>query len=283
MLAVIELSFDPFLRLGDIAVRWQTVELTFALLAAIAVATLIAPRRRFFRDRMALIIAGIVPGAAVGGRAVHVLVYWDAYAADPVQMFNPFVGSLSLTGAVLGGTVTAAFLAKLMGAPVSRWADAAAVPLLIVIGFGKLAQLLGGSGQGLPFDGPWAVAFLGNGPWISADPAVPSHPSQVYEGVWVLAGIPIVLAWIDGRRRLGDVTRAGSLFVAALVWFLLGRIAVGFTWRDERMFGLVNGEQVIAALALVAVVLVAWRRPARSRTEPREYRFGERRETGARP
>jgi phosphatidylglycerol:prolipoprotein diacylglycerol transferase len=281
--AVIELNFDPFLRIGDIAVRWQTIELTFALLAAIAVATLVAPRRRFFRDRMTLVIAGIVPGAAVGGRAVHVLVYWDAYVANPTQMFNPFVGSLSLTGAVLGGAITAAFLARIVGAPVGRWADAAAIPFLIAIGFGKLAQLLGGSGQGLPFDGPWAVAFLGNGPWISADPALPSHPSQVYEGIWILAGIPIVIAWVDGRRWLGDVTGAGSLFVVTLVWFLLGRIAVGFTWRDERLIGPINAEQAIAAVALVAVVLVAWNWPARSPEEPPEYRFGERRQTGARP
>ena len=283
MTAVIELNFDPFLRIGELAVRWQTVELTFALLASIAVAMLVAPRRRFFRDRMTVIIAGIVPGAAVGGRAVHVLAYWDAYAANFAQVFNPFVGSLSLTGAVLGGTITAAFLAKIVGAPVARWADAAAIPLLIAIGFGKLAQLLGGSGQGLPFDGPWAVAFLGNGPWISADPALPSHPSQVYEGLWALAGIPIVLAWFDRRWGIGDITRAGGLFVGALVWFLLGRIVVGFTWRDDHLIGPINAEQLIAAMALVAVVVVAWRRPARSSVVTREYRFGERRETGARP
>jgi prolipoprotein diacylglyceryltransferase len=118
---------------------------------------------------------------------------------------------------------------------------------------------------------------------VSADPTLPSHPSQLYEGLWALAGIPIVLAWTDGRRRLGDHVRAGSVYVAALVWFLVGRICVGFTWRDERLIGPINSEQAIAALAVVAVVVVAWRRPVRSSIQPREYRFGERRETGARP
>ena len=265
MPAVIELTFDPFVRIGDLFVRWQTVEVTFALLAALAVATLAAPRRRFFRDRMTLVVCGIVPGAAVGGRLVHVLVFWDAYAANPAQIFDPFVGSLSLTGAVLGGAISAAFLAKIIDAPVGRWADSAAIPLLIAIGVGKFAQLLGGSGQGLPFDGPWAVAFLGNGPWISADPGLPSHPSQVYEGLWALAGIPLVIAWNDGRRRLAAFVREGSLFVAALVWFLLGRIAVGFTWRDDKLIGPINGEQAIATLAIVVVVLLYLRLPAASR------------------
>ena len=135
--------------------------------------------------------------------------------ADPSQIFDPFVGSLSLTGAVLGGTISAAFVAQdrrrtgAVAGPTPRPCRCSSR-----MGFGKLAQLLGGSGQGLPFDGPWAVAFLGSGPWISADPALPSHPSQVYEGLWALAGIPIVLAWVERpspavRWRRGQ----GSLFV----------------------------------------------------------------------
>jgi phosphatidylglycerol---prolipoprotein diacylglyceryl transferase len=233
---------------------------TFALLAAIAVATLVAPRRRFFEDRMTVVIAGIVPGAVVGGRLVHVISFWDFYVADPARIVDPFAGGLSLLGAVLGGTLTAAFLAKVIRAPVPEWADAAAIPLLIAIGFGKLAQLLAGSGQGLPFDGPWAVAFLGDGPWISADPALPSHPSQVYEGLWALAGIPIVLAWVNARRP----SKTGGLFVAALSWFLIGRVVIGATWRDAPMIGPLNMEQVLAVLALLAVLII-WSRQARAR------------------
>ena len=261
MLALIELDFDPYLRLGDLAIRWQTVELTIALFAALAVATLAAPGRRFYRDQMPLVIAGAVPGAAVGGRLVHVLVYWEAYAADPTEIFDPFVGGFSLLGAVLGGFLTASFLARVVAAPLARWADAAAVPLMLAIGFGKLAQLLGGSGQGLPFDGPWAVAFLGDGPWVSANPAIPSHPAQVYEGLWMLLGVPIVLAWV-GELSGWSTSRPedrGSLFVAALSWFLLGRIIVGFTWRDAPLIGPINAEQVLAAAALVAVLAFrAW-------------------------
>ena len=259
MPAAIGLSFDPFLHLGDLAVRWQTIEVTVGLFAAIAVATLTAPSRGFHRDPMIVIIASIVPGAVVGGRLVHVLVYWDAYGADPARIFDPTVGSLSLLGAVLGGAFTASFVAKLLGVRVAPWTDIAAVPLLLAIGFGKLGQLLGGSGQGLPFDGPWAVAFLGAGPWISAVPALPSHPSQVYEGLWALVGIPIVIAWVAERRRTGGSRLMdGSLFVAAIVWFLLGRILVGFTWRDDQLIGPLNGEQALAIAALVAVLGHRW-------------------------
>lgn len=286
MLAVIEIGFDPILRLGELTMKWQTIGVTLGLLVALAVAALMAPdfasqRQaaviessgarswvRSFRplrlDDMVLIIAGIVPGAVIGGRLVHALVFLDAYAAQPYTILDPSVGTLSLTGAVLGGAFSGAYVASLVGAPVRRWADAAAVPLLLAIALGKFAQFLGGGGQGLPFDGSWAVAFVGTGPWVGTIPEMPSHPAQIYEALWVLIGIPLVVRWAGPQRMPARVHRLvawadrsaeeGRLFVVALSWFLLGRLLIGFTWRDDPV-GPLNSEQAVALVVLVAVQL----------------------------
>jgi prolipoprotein diacylglyceryltransferase len=99
----------------------------------------------------------------------------------------------------------------LIGVPLRRWMDVAIVPLLLAIGLGKFANLLGGAGQGAPTDGEWALAFAGGGPWRSVGADIPAHPSQVYEGAWALAGVLLVglvvlipLAW----RRLRGSLRA---------------------------------------------------------------------------
>ena len=296
LLAVIELNFDPLLRIAGMTIRWQTIGVTVALLIALSLAALMAPdvrnQRPFFRrrepdlrplfpaapkveqahrvrplrlDDMLLIICGIVPGAVVVGRIFHGLDYWSYYASQPGKLFDPSVGSLSLLGAVIGGLMTASYVARMIDAPVRRWADAAAIPLLVAIGLGKLAQLLGGSGQGLPFDGSWAVAFTGAGPWVSTAPAMPSHPAQVYEGLWMLAGIPIVLL-VAGKRheplRVNAVVawadrtaREGALFAAALGWFLLGRLVVGYFWRDEQIVGGLNVEQTLALITMMIALL----------------------------
>jgi len=308
LLAVITLDFDPLLPIAGLTIRWQTIGVTFALLIALAVAALMAPdvraQRPFFRrrradlrtqypdapqvagspvepsghslrlDDMLLIIAGTVPGAVVGGRIVHGLVYWDAYAAAPQKLLDPLVGSLSLLGAVLGGLAGAIYVARLIGAPVGRWASAAAVPLLLALGLGKIAQVLGGSGQGLPFDGPWAVAFAGSGPWVSLAADVPSHPAQVYEGLWLLLGIPIVLLLAGKRHKplrvnplVAWADRAapdGRLFGLAVGWFLLGRVLVGSTWRDEPVISLLNMEQLLALAALAFLALRVGSRPRRA-------------------
>jgi phosphatidylglycerol:prolipoprotein diacylglycerol transferase len=256
MVAVIELSFDPLLELGALVIRWQTIGITVALLAASAIAGRSALRAGLALDDMLLILVGVVPGAVVGGRLVHVLVYADAYIARPLAAFDPFVGGLSLLGTVIGGTAGGLYVASRIGAPIAAWATVAAVPLLLALGLGKVAQLLGGSGQGLPFDGPWAVAFLPPGPWISAVPAIPSHPSQVYEGLWLLIGAA-VLASAAGRRATESV---GGLFVGAVLLFFAGRVLVGFTWRDPAVIGPFNAEQLLAAVAAMATVVIVRRR-----------------------
>jgi len=102
---------------------------------------------------------------------------------------------------------------------------------------------------------------------------VPSHPSQVYEALWLLAGIPLALA-LGGPRRnpprvhpyVAWADRVGSgrsLFVSALAWFLVGRFLVGFTWRDSAVVGPLNMEQLLALVLLAAGGTYLWLRRSR--------------------
>jgi phosphatidylglycerol:prolipoprotein diacylglycerol transferase len=253
VIAVIELGFEPLLQIGGLALRWQAIGVAAALLLALAVAARQA-RPPLAIANLLVIIVAIVPGAIVGGRFVHALSNLEFYLARSISLLDPGVGSLSLLGAVLGGCVTGAYVARRLGDDVARWADVAAPALLIAIGLGKLAQLLGGSGQGLPFDGPWAVSFTGPGTWVSASPGMPSHPAQVYEGLWMLAGV--VLIGLFARRR--NLAR-GSLFGVALCWFLVGRLLIAFTWRDSAVIGPLNAEQAVTAAVLLGIAVAVLR------------------------
>jgi prolipoprotein diacylglyceryltransferase len=137
----------------------------------------------------------------------------------------------------------------MLGHPPGRWLDAAAVPVLLAIGLGKLAMALGGAGQGGPYQGLWAVSYAGTG-WVSADPAIPSHPSQIYEGLWALAGALLLLALSrEGTERWQG---SGRRFLAAIAWWLTGRLVIGFTWRDARILGPFSVEQLATLVLLLA-------------------------------
>ena len=119
------------------------------------------------------------------------------------------------------------------------------------------------------------MAFYGNGPWVSFAPSMPAQPSQVYEGVWLLLGILIILRLAGPRRPSSDAdvhpwvawavrsAPAGALFVGALGWFLGGRVIVGFTWRDESVVGPLNMDQLLALGLLVVGGAFLWLRSSR--------------------
>jgi prolipoprotein diacylglyceryltransferase len=254
---VVVLHFEPWFRVGDIVVRWQAAELAAVILVALLawVAQLRAVEGSGLRlDDAAFVLLGAVPGAVVGGRVFHGLAYLDAYAASPAQLMDVSRGSLSLVGAVLCGALTALYVCRLLGHPVGRWTDAAAIPLLVAIGLGKLAMVLGGAGQGARFDGPLALAFDGSGPWWSEDASTPSYPSQVYEGLWALAGIVIV--WLVARRLRGSRNASnGRVLLAGIAWWLAGRALIAVTWRDEPVVGPLGAEALLTIGALGLVVL----------------------------
>jgi phosphatidylglycerol:prolipoprotein diacylglycerol transferase len=261
-LAVITLTFDPVLRLSDTSsVRYETIALGMVLLLGLLVAARLArrtpagdpedPGARLRLDDLVFISVGAVPGAVVGGRLGYVLDHLAFYQAHPGSIIDPAQGGLTLTLAVPLGIVTGSLIARLLGAPLGRWLRVAALPLLLVLGAGKLVGVLGATGQGALTQSPWATAYLGPGPWGSLAAGLPAHPSQVYEAVAVAIAV-LVLLPLSRRPALRRDT--GALLFAAVALWSIARLVVGFTWRDDPVVGPLRVEQALAVVVLLAAV-----------------------------
>lgn len=262
-LAVIDLAFDPVLRLSDTAsVRYETIGLAVVLLIGLLLAARIgsqtpaigpyvpAPGLRI--DDLVFIVFAAVPGAILGGRLGAVLDHVDYYQANPGAIVDPTQGGLTLTLAVPFGILTGALIARLLGAPVGRWLHATALPLLFVLAAGKLIGVLGATGQGTPADLVWATAYDGPGPWGSLAADIPSHPAQVYEAILVTLAFAGLLA----ASRLEVVARrdGAAMFVALGLW-AVARFVVAFAWRDAPLLGPLRAEQLLALVVLAVAVV----------------------------
>ena len=288
--AVLAFGFDASFHIGGLVVRWQTVGLAVAALAGLAWCALIAGRTPAFetligespdasgsgdtwhmrRDDLLFIILGALPGAVILGRLGYGLLHADWYARDWRQLLDPAGGSLELTGAVVGGTLTAIYVAALLDAPVGRWLHVAIRPVLLVLAVGKAAEVLGGGGQGvLVADGAWlATAYAGPGPWGSPGAELPAVPAQLLEAA-MAAGVLVLVTMLGWRSSLRRAD--GRLFAVGIAAWALGRALVATTWRDETVLGSLKAEQliclVVAAVAsgatLAATLVIRRRRGAR--------------------
>jgi prolipoprotein diacylglyceryltransferase len=298
VLASITLGFDAQANLFGTDFRLETLAIALVLFAALALAGLLAGRpgaglfeRRsetggaipgLRRDDLLLIAFGVVPGAVAGGRLDYVLVHLDYYRTHTDAILDVSQGGLNLTLAVVLGAISGLLVAKLMNAPLRRWLAVLAVPAMFALGFGKLATVLGGAGQGSYSDSAWATSYTGRGPWESLNPTYPAIPSQALEGLLVLTAmlaVVVVPSLLRFRlRRWRRFVRPGlaprhpwSLvtgwrrFLTAIGLWAAMRLAAAFTWRDASVAGPLNAEQVmlagvvaIAALGPAAFAATVW-------------------------
>ncbi len=275
--AVVALDFDPYLRLGGLSLRLETLGVAAAILVALTLAAVLAGRTavgrqpeagralegwsepwHLRRDDLLFIVLGAVPGAVVVGRLGYALIHLDYYAANPAALADPSQGSLSLSGALVGGTLTGAYVARLLDAPVGRWLGLAAGPVLLGIALGKLAMALGGTGQGAFSDASWATAYARDAAWGSGLADQPAIPSQVLEAGMTLL---VLLALLMIGRARPFRRRPARRYLAAVALWCLGRAVVATTWRDATVLGPLRAEQLLdvglAAGCLVVLAVLA--------------------------
>jgi len=204
----------------------------------------------------------------VGGRVDYGLVHYDYFSVDPSRLLDPGQGGLALSLAVVLGTVTALAVARLLAAPISRWLHVASVPMLVGLGLGKLAMVLGADGQG-QFSGAGGrphTCAPGHGraptrvtPRLRRSPGGQPH---LLAAVAILV-VPFVLR--PRLRRWRMVVRPGLAprrewrllsgyrrFLTALGLWSVARFAAAFTWRDALVAGPLRAEQVVLLFVFAA-------------------------------
>ncbi len=276
--AVIELAYDPIVRIGDFSVRLETLGIALVVFLALVIAVLVARTtpvdlikppdapgeepaelNHLRADDLLYIAVAALPGAAVGARLGYLLLHWDFYQANPGALLDLSQGGLQLSLGVVGGVITASIVAGLLGAPVGRWLHAMTLPVLLALAGGKAAMALGGTGQGQLTDASWATAYTGPGPWGSLAPQLAAHPAQLYEALATLVVI-ILVAWVLAFDAFPG--RNGGVFLFAIGSWAIARAIVAGIWRDPEVIGPLRADQVISiTIAIVAyglMLVIGW-------------------------
>ena len=156
-------------------------------------------------------------------------------------------------GGVIAATLTVVVMAKRRGLPLAPLAGAAAVPLSLAYGIGRLGCLLAGDGTtGTPTDLPWGVTITAG--MVTTDG--PVHPTPLYEA---LAAFAIAALLWSLRRRLSPTHLFGSyLTLSGTARFLVEFVRT----NDAVVLGATQPQLWSLLLIAIGVVLVAVRRPS---------------------
>jgi phosphatidylglycerol:prolipoprotein diacylglycerol transferase len=201
-------------------------------------------------------------GGIVGAKLTLVAVDWRLYLAHPGDLLGTLRSAGVLMGGVIAGGLTFVLYARRRGMPLGPLADAAAAPLALAQGIGRLGCFCAGCCWGVPARGGPSVTFTlpaaHEQTGVPLD--VPLVPTQLFQAAHDLL-LATFLAWL-WRRRPEPVGTVGWTYV---LLYAVGRSVIEL-WRGDRERGLYFGETIstsqligIAATLLAAAMLVRGR------------------------
>jgi phosphatidylglycerol:prolipoprotein diacylglycerol transferase len=255
---------QPEIHLGPLTL--QTFGIMFAL-AFVAAGALVARRLQELEKptdwAYEMVFVALI-GGIVGSRLDFVLENWDDVNDDVLG--NLFTGTgLIWYGGAIGGAITVILWARFRHMLNLSLLDLAAPGLAIGYAIGRIGCQLSGDGDyGIPWDGPWAMAYPDG--TVPTDVAV--HPTPIYETLAM--GLVAYTLW-----RLRDRLQPGLLFALYLVLAGAERFLIEFIRRnDEVLLGLTQA-QVLSIVMFVAGgvwLLAKTRRGELWATDPAEAR-----------
>lgn len=238
--------FPVLFSIGPVRVFTYGFLLALAFLASMYMVGEEAKRRgldpKKFYD---LSFYGIVM-AILGSRLLHVILEWDYFAANPVEIFALWKGGLAFQGGLVFGLATVVFLLYRYKLPL--WASLDTMALAMPLGqfIGRLGCFMAGCCYGKECNLPWAVTFTH--PETLAIPNVPLHPTQLYES-FLMLGVFFFLLRLRRRQNFPGQILGAYLFLAGTVRFI-----VEFWRGDERgpvLFWDMASTQVIALVLAI--------------------------------
>jgi phosphatidylglycerol---prolipoprotein diacylglyceryl transferase len=237
-------AIDPVaVAIGPFAIRWYALAYVVGLLGGWFYARRLAEREALWKplQRPTLtdiddLIVWVALGVVLGGRLGYVLFYnFEAYLAQPSEIFAVWRGGMSFHGGFLGAVLALVLFARRRGLNPLAMLDMAAVVTPIGLFFGRIANFINGELWGRPApDFPYAFVFPHAGP-------VPRHPSQLYEAFGEGLVLFLVMAWAVRRFGFQRPGLLGGLFVLG---YALARIVCEFFREPDAQLGFLFGTDV---------------------------------------
>ena len=247
---------DPIaIHIGH-GVYWYGIILAVAMLAGLLLCMKQAKHYGFTEDNVLDMVLWAVPSCILGSRIYYVIFYLDLYRnadgrLDWGRIIAIWDGGLAIYGTVIAGVIVVLIFTKVKKLRFAAMTDLAAMGLLLGQIIGRWANFINREAFGGLTDLPWRMRL-----WVSASQYIEVHPTFLYESLWNLVGLLLMLFVVTkGRRFDGENTWFYFL------WYGLGRSWVeGLRTDSLYLFDWTFMGQPIRvsqALSMVMVVVAA--------------------------
>ena len=230
--------------IGQKPIYWYAIIIMTGFLLAFLFVWSGCKKRGLERENLLDIsLYGLIFGI-LGARIYYVLFALDEFDGfwDMIQIWN---GGLAIYGGIIAGIITAFIYCKVKGLSVLNTFDVCCGGLFIGQAVGRFGNFVNAEVYGRVTNLPWGMTINGYGP---------VHPLFLYESVWNLLGLLILILTRDKK------TANGQVFCFYLFWYSLGRLFLEGLRDSEFVLYLIPNvlgiSQAVAIGAMIFAVLL---------------------------
>ena len=253
-----------FLQIGPLRIYFYALCILTGIIAAAVWTGNRLSRRGGERGAVIDFTVWAVVLGILGARLYHVLTHWGDYfgaGKNVLEIFAFWNGGIAIFGSLIGGAVGVWVASRITGIRFWSFADALVPGLLLAQAFGRLGNWFNHELFGGPTTLPWGLEIESSNPAfpIGLPEGTLFHPTFLYEIVWNLLGIVVLLA-VERKWR----PRWGQFFGMYLIWYGIGRFFIEGMRVDPSLIALgLRSNQLTALLAVLlglAIIIVQRRR-----------------------
>ena len=234
-------------------IYWYGIFIAAGLLLAIWFCIRQAPKFGLTEDNVLDTALVVAPAGIIGARIYYIIFYYDLFkneqgGPDFGKMIAIWDGGLAIYGGVIAGVIGVYVLCKIKKIKVGALLDLAAQGLLIGQIFGRWGNFMNREAFGGETTLPWRMRL-----WTSATEYVEVHPTFLYESLWNLVGLLLIVLIVTKCRRF-DGENACFYFL----WYGIGRFWIEGLREDSLyLFDLqFMGEPIRVSQALSALLVI---------------------------
>lgn len=251
-------------------IAYYGIIIGLGILAGIFVAAVEAKRTKQNPETYYDLAIYAVICSIIGARIYYVVFSWDLYKDDLLSVFNLREGGLAIYGGVIAAMITVYVFSRVKKISFGLLVDTAGLGLILgqIIGrwgnffnreaFGEYTNNL--FAMRLPVDAVRASDITEKMrehiQVIDGIEFIQVHPTFLYESVWNLGVLVILLLWRKHKKFNGEI------FLMYLFGYGVGRFWIEGLRTDQLQFlgGIAVSQVLAAVLVIVSAVLIIWNR-----------------------
>jgi len=239
--------------IGNKDIYWYGIIIAIGFLVAVVTAVYLSKKVGLKKDTILDVVLFAAPVSIIGARAYYVAFRWEYYGLHPEEIVQIWNGGIAIYGAILCAIAVTVIYCRVKKENLGLVCDVGSIGLAIGQCIGRWGNFVNQEAFGINTTLPWAMTgdeiqreladLMRTG--VPVDPTLPVHPTFLYESLWNVAIIVILISSL--KKRKFD----GQIFFGYVTLYGIGRFWIEGLRTDSLTAGNFRVSQIVSVLFVI--------------------------------